>query len=89
MLIQGKELNENGKIYLRRNPTLKVKVVDGSSLTIALVLNSIPHETTQVLFRGNISKVAYSIVSALCYKGIQVIIIFKLADNKVGQVLYI
>ncbi|XP_057548795.1 very-long-chain aldehyde decarbonylase CER1-like [Amaranthus tricolor] len=74
---QGKELNENGKIYLRRNPTLKVKVVDGSSLTIALVLNSIPHETTQVLFRGNISKVAYSIVSALCYKGIQVATIRK------------
>ena len=59
-------------MYLEKNPKLKVKVVDGSSLAVAAVLNSIPKGTSKVLFRGRLSKVAYSIVSTLCYKGIQV-----------------
>ncbi|WKA05180.1 hypothetical protein VitviT2T_023160 [Vitis vinifera] len=57
---------------LNRNPKLKIKVVDGSSLAIAVVLNSIPKGTTQVLFRGKLSKVAYFTALALCQKGIQV-----------------
>jgi len=72
LLNQGEEINGNGEVYIRRYPQLKVKVVDGSSLVVAIVLNSIPKGTTQVLLRGSLSKVAYSIVSALCQRGIQV-----------------
>jgi len=64
--------NRNGEIYLDRHPKLKVKVVDGSSLAVAVVLNSIPKGTTEVIFRGRPCKVACSVVSALCHKGIQV-----------------
>lgn len=70
--MQGEELNKYGGIFVRRNPDLKVKIVDGSSLAVAVVLNSIPEGTTQVLFRGKVTKVAYAIVFALCQKGIQV-----------------
>ncbi|CAK9178982.1 unnamed protein product [Ilex paraguariensis] len=69
---QGEELNRNGEVYLRRHPQLKVKVVDGSSLAVAVVLNSIPKGTTQVVLRGNLSKVAYSIALALSQRGLQV-----------------
>ncbi|KAL6323262.1 hypothetical protein AAG906_029269 [Vitis piasezkii] len=41
--------NSYGELYIHRNPKLKIKVVDGSSL--AVVLNSIPKGTTQVLLR--------------------------------------
>ncbi|RVW66842.1 Protein ECERIFERUM 1 [Vitis vinifera] len=61
-----------GELYIHNNPKLKIKVVDGSSLAVAVVLNSIPKGTTQVLFRGNLTKVAYFIASALCQMDIQV-----------------
>ncbi|KAE9459935.1 hypothetical protein C3L33_08162, partial [Rhododendron williamsianum] len=60
------------KLNLHRYPQLKVKVVDGSSLVVAVFLNSVPKGTTQVLLRGSLSKVAYSIASALCQRGTQV-----------------
>ncbi|KAK2968504.1 hypothetical protein RJ640_027554, partial [Escallonia rubra] len=72
LLNQGEELNGNGELYIRRHPELKVKLIDGSSLAVAVVLNSIPKGTTQVALRGNLSKVAYSIAFILCRRGIQV-----------------
>lgn len=72
LFLQGEQLNRNGQVYLDNYPKLKVKVVDGSSLAVAVVLNSIPKGTSQVVFRGGFSKVAYSVVSALCHKGIKV-----------------
>ncbi|KAJ8438492.1 hypothetical protein Cgig2_008979 [Carnegiea gigantea] len=77
LLNQGEELNRNGKLYLEKNPKLKVKVIDGSSLAVAVVLHSIPKGTSKVFFRGRLCKVAYSIVSILCHKGIQVVVIRK------------
>lgn len=71
-MIQEEGLNRNGDLFLRRHPQLKVKLVDGSSLAVAIVLNSIPKGTTQVVLRGNLTKVAYSIALALCQGGIQV-----------------
>ncbi|KAJ0837159.1 putative fatty acid hydroxylase [Helianthus annuus] len=70
----NQELNRNGELFIKRNPKLKVKLVDGSSLAVAVVLNSIPKGTTQVLFRGTFNKVAYYLAVALCHKGIQVAI---------------
>ncbi|KAK6119313.1 hypothetical protein DH2020_046944 [Rehmannia glutinosa] len=70
--VKEEGLNKNGEFFLRRHPQLKVKLVDGSSLAVAIVLNSIPKGTTQVALRGNLSKVAYSIALALCQGGIQV-----------------
>lgn len=72
LLNQAEELNHNGEFIILRNPKLKMKVVDGSSLAVAIVVNSIPKETTQVLLRGNLTKVAYSIAFAICQMGIQV-----------------
>lgn len=72
LLNQEEGLNGNGDFFLRKNPKLKVKLVDGSSLAVAVVLNSVPKGTTQVLLRGKLSKVAYSTALALCQGGIQV-----------------
>ena len=58
---------------MHKHPQLKMKVVDGSSLAVAVVINSIPKGTTQVVLRGALTKVAYAIAFALCQKGIQVV----------------
>ncbi|MCD7454338.1 Very-long-chain aldehyde decarbonylase cer1 [Datura stramonium] len=73
LLNQEEQLNSNGEFYIKRYPHLKVNVVDGSSLVVAVVLNSIPKGTSQVVFRGRLSKVANNIALALCQGGIQVI----------------
>ncbi|MCD7463383.1 hypothetical protein HAX54_050455 [Datura stramonium] len=71
--LKEEQLNSNGEFYIKRYPHLKVNVVDGSSLVVAVVLNSIPKGTSQVVFRGRLSKVANNIALALCQGGIQVI----------------
>ncbi|KAI8027491.1 Very-long-chain aldehyde decarbonylase CER1 [Camellia lanceoleosa] len=87
LMNQGEELNKNGELYIRRHPQLKVKVVDGSSLAVAVVLNSIPKGTTQVLLRGILSKVSYSIALALCQRGIQVSTLYEDEYNKLKLML--
>ncbi|PIA41381.1 hypothetical protein AQUCO_02200062v1 [Aquilegia coerulea] len=74
LLNQGDDLNENGELYVRKHPNLKVRLVDGSSLAAAAVVNSIPNGIKQVLLSGNLSKVAYAVANELCKKGVQVAI---------------
>nr|GEW66010.1 probable UDP-3-O-acyl-N-acetylglucosamine deacetylase 2, mitochondrial isoform X1 [Tanacetum cinerariifolium] len=55
---KGDELNRSGELFIRKNPQTKVKVVDGSSLAVAVVLNNIPKGSTQFVFKGNFDNVA-------------------------------
>jgi len=73
---QGEELNMYGGLYVSKHPKLKVKIVDGSSLAVAVVLNSIPKGTTQVLLRGKLTKVAYGLAYSLCQQNVQVSFFF-------------
>ncbi|GKD24044.1 eceriferum 1-like protein isoform X1 [Tanacetum coccineum] len=70
----GGELNKSGELFIKRNPQLKVNVVDESSLGVAVVLYNISKGTTQVVIRGDFNKVAYYHALALCQRGIQVAI---------------
>ncbi|KAK1401837.1 Eceriferum 1 [Heracleum sosnowskyi] len=72
LLNQGEEINRKAELFMRRNLQLKLKLVDGSSLTAAVVRNSIPEGTTHVAIKGNLSKVSSSVAIALCRRGIQV-----------------
>ncbi|KAJ1395437.1 putative domain Wax2, C-terminal [Sesbania bispinosa] len=77
LMNQGEELNIYGGLYVSRHPKLSVKVVDGSSLAVAVVLNTIPKGTTQVLLRGKLTKVAYAIAFTLCQQGIKVATMYE------------
>lgn len=46
--------------------------MDGTSLASAVVVNSIPQGTDQVVLAGNISKVARAVAAALCKKNVKV-----------------
>ncbi|CAI9103423.1 OLC1v1001896C1 [Oldenlandia corymbosa var. corymbosa] len=72
LLNQRTELNQNGELFVQKYPKLKVRLVDGSSLAVAIVVNSIPKGTTSVLLKGNLNKVANSIALILWQRGIQV-----------------
>ncbi|KAI3887725.1 hypothetical protein MKW92_053032 [Papaver armeniacum] len=81
---QGEEMNRNGEVYVQKHPTLKIKIVDGSSLAAAIVLNSITNLKAQqpvvVMMRGKLTKVACYLALALCQRGVQVVV--KLQSTK-------
>ncbi|AES81238.1 fatty acid hydroxylase superfamily protein [Medicago truncatula] len=77
LLNQKHQLNAHCELYIGRLPQLKIKVVDGSSLAAATVLNNIPKGTNQVLLRGKFNKVAFAIANALCRKNVQVAVLYK------------
>ncbi|KAF3446990.1 hypothetical protein FNV43_RR12170 [Rhamnella rubrinervis] len=72
-------------MYTPSHPKLKINVVDGSSLAVAVVLNTIPKGTTQVLLRGNLTKVAYAIAFALCHKDTQVAVLHEDEYTKLNK----
>lgn len=77
LLNQAKELNESGEHYIQKYPKLRLRIVDGSSLAAAVILNSIPKGTKQILLNGKISKVARTVIQGLCNKGVKVVITKK------------
>ncbi|ONK57336.1 uncharacterized protein A4U43_C10F19030 [Asparagus officinalis] len=74
LLNQREELNKSGELYLQKHPKLKIRIVDGSSLVAAVVINSIPQGTDQVLLKGKLSKISGAITIALCQKDVKVAI---------------
>ncbi|CAA7045297.1 unnamed protein product [Microthlaspi erraticum] len=77
------ELNGCGDMYVQKHPKLKIKLVDGSSMAAAVVVNSIPKGTTEVMFRGKPTKVALAIVFALCQRGVKVVVLRAEEHNKI------
>ncbi|XP_011650828.1 very-long-chain aldehyde decarbonylase CER1 isoform X1 [Cucumis sativus] len=75
LLNQGDELNKHGALYVQRNPKLKVRVVDGNSLAVGVVLNNIPKFATQVLLIGKVTKLAFAIYHSLSKRGIQIVVL--------------
>ncbi|XP_019082877.1 PREDICTED: protein CER1-like 1 isoform X3 [Camelina sativa] len=71
----SEELNGYGELYVQKHPNLKIRLVDGSSMAAAVVVNSIPTGTTEVVFRGNLTKIASAIVFSLSQKGIKVVVL--------------
>ncbi|TYI86671.1 hypothetical protein E1A91_D04G081400v1 [Gossypium mustelinum] len=87
LMNQGEEMNMYGGVYMQKHPQLKVKLVDGSSLAVAVVLNSIPKRTTQVVLRGKLTKVACALAFALCQKRIQVSVLREDEYEKLDKLL--
>ncbi|CAK9318927.1 unnamed protein product [Citrullus colocynthis] len=85
LLNQGEELNKYGEIYIQRNPKPKVRIVDGSSLAVAVVLNNIPKFATQVLLTGKITKLAFALYHSLSKKGIQIAVLNEQHYRKLNK----
>ncbi|EPS71900.1 hypothetical protein M569_02856, partial [Genlisea aurea] len=87
LLNQDEHLNNHGEIFLTKNPQLKLRLVDGSSLAVAVVLHSIPKGTTQLVLTGKLSKVAYSLALELCQGGIKVFTMYENEYKKLKQIV--
>jgi len=72
LMLQREELNRSGELYLNKHPKLQIRIVDGSSLVVAVVIKSIPKGTDQVMLKGKLSKISGAITIALCQMGVKV-----------------
>ncbi|KAL9689443.1 hypothetical protein QQ045_009829 [Rhodiola kirilowii] len=68
-----KELDRYGEVHIKSHPNLKIRLVDGSSLAVATVLDKIPKGTSQVILTGKVSKIALHVTINLCERGIEVV----------------
>uniref|UniRef100_A0A0D3FXV7 aldehyde oxygenase (deformylating) n=1 Tax=Oryza barthii TaxID=65489 RepID=A0A0D3FXV7_9ORYZ len=73
-LSMAEQLNGSGELFAKKYPRLRVRLIDGSGLATAVVLNSIPLGTKQVFLCGSNSKVTRATAIALCQRGVQVIL---------------
>uniref|UniRef100_A0A0D9ZN31 aldehyde oxygenase (deformylating) n=1 Tax=Oryza glumipatula TaxID=40148 RepID=A0A0D9ZN31_9ORYZ len=73
-LSMAEQLNGSGELFAKKYPRLRVRLIDGSGLATAVVLNSIPFGTKQVFLCGSNSKVTRATAIALCQRGVQVIL---------------
>ncbi|CAK8576345.1 unnamed protein product [Lathyrus sativus] len=87
LLNQKQEFSAHCAHYIERVPQLKIKIVDGSSLVAATVLNTIPKGTNHVLLRGRFNKVALAITNALCTQNVQVTVLYKDELNELERLL--
>lgn len=73
LLNKTEDLNGGGKLFLKRHEDLKIRIVDGSTLAAACVLNSIPEKESEVLVTyGGVSKLGCGIAKVLCERGVKV-----------------
>lgn len=77
LINMANDLDGDSELHIQKYPKLKLKIIDGSSLMTALVLNNIPDGTKQVLLQGNPTKVARALAQALCKRGVQVMMTSK------------
>ncbi|GLJ55635.1 hypothetical protein SUGI_1194840 [Cryptomeria japonica] len=81
LLNQSEELNGGGELFLKRHKNLKIRMVDGSTLAAAVVLNSIPSETREVFMCGVTSKIGSAILSLLSERGVSIQLLTESRDQ--------
>lgn len=74
LLNKNEDLNESGKQFVNQHENLRIRIVDGSTLAAAFILNSIPEkETSEVLLiSGGACKLESGIARVLCERGVRV-----------------
>lgn len=74
-LNKNESLNGGGKLFLQRNPDLKVRLVHGNTLTAAIILRELPDDVAEIFLTGSTSKLGRAISIYLALKGVRVLML--------------
>ncbi|KAI3811370.1 hypothetical protein L1987_21091 [Smallanthus sonchifolius] len=74
-LNKNEALNGGGKLFVKKHPNLKVRVVHGNTLTAAVILNEIHEDVKEVFLSGATSKLGRAIALYLCRRGVRVLML--------------
>ncbi|XP_006836672.2 protein ECERIFERUM 3 [Amborella trichopoda] len=74
-LNKSEALNGGGKIFVDKNPNLRVRVVHGNTLTAAVILREINEKVDDVFLTGATSKLGRAIAIYLCIRKVRVLML--------------
>nr|XP_043636086.1 very-long-chain aldehyde decarbonylase CER3-like isoform X2 [Erigeron canadensis] len=80
-LNKNEALNGGGKLFVKKLPNLKVRVVHGNTLTAAVILNEIPPETKEVFLTGATSKLGRAIALYLARRKTRVLMLTESTER--------
>ena len=71
--VQGGSLNGGGFLFVAKNPTLRIRIVTGDTLTASIVLDRLPKDVQEVFLIGS-SEVSRAIAIYLCRRNVRVLV---------------
>jgi hypothetical protein len=71
-------LNGGGELFVNKHKHLRIRVVNGNTLTAAIILNTLPNDLKEVFLTGATSNLSQAIAIYLCRKGVRVMVSYSL-----------
>ncbi|CAM6038279.1 unnamed protein product [Sphagnum compactum] len=73
-LNKSESLNGGGELFVNKHKHLRIRVVNGNTLTAAIILNTLPSNLKEVFLTGATSNLSQAIAIYLCRKGVRMLI---------------
>ncbi|XP_076931016.1 very-long-chain aldehyde decarbonylase CER3-like [Bidens hawaiensis] len=80
-LNKNEALNGGGKLFVKKHPDLKVRVVHGNTLTAAVIINEIPQDVKEVFLTGATSKLGRAIALYLARRQVRVLMLTQSTER--------
>ncbi|KAF6162668.1 hypothetical protein GIB67_013282, partial [Kingdonia uniflora] len=71
-LLKNEALNGGGALFVTKHPNLRVRVVHGNTLNVAVILKELPEDTKEIFLIGVTSKLGIAIALYLCSHKVRV-----------------
>ncbi len=71
---QNESLNGGGTYFVNKHKDLRIRIVHGNTLTVAVILNTIGTDVKQIFLTGATSKIGRAVAIYLCRQGVRVMV---------------
>lgn len=78
---QNESLNGGGTYFVNKHKDLRIRIVHGNTLTVAVILNTIGTDVKQIFLTGATSKIGRAVAIYLCRQGVRVMVRLTLLTN--------
>ncbi len=71
---QNESLNGGGTYFVNKHKDLRIRIVHGNTLTVAVILNTIGTDVKEIFLTGATSKIGRAVAIYLCRQGVRVMV---------------
>ncbi|KAJ7533238.1 hypothetical protein O6H91_13G039100 [Diphasiastrum complanatum] len=80
-LNKNESLNGGGTLFVNKHKDLRIRIINGNTLTAAVILNKLPTDLKQIFLTGAMSHIGRAIAIYLCQRGVQVMMLTTSQDQ--------
>jgi hypothetical protein len=80
-LNKNESLNGGGTYFVNKHNDLRIRIVHGNTLTVAVILNTIGTDVKQIFLTGATSKIGRAVAIYLCRQGVRVMMLTASVDR--------